>query len=72
MRNKIFRWVTGMVILVILFIFMAGCRATVMLAPPPVILTPAPPPPPPPPGTWVPGHYEWDGRAWIWIPGYLR
>jgi hypothetical protein len=50
-------------------------------APPPVEMAPQLPPPPrvepvppPPPGRaevlfWVPGRWQWDGRAWIWLPG---
>ena len=37
---------------------------------------PMPPPrvermPPPPPGAyiWRPGHWRWDGRTYVWIPG---
>lgn len=49
-----------------------------------VIISPyAPPPPryevapPPPPGrhsfvVWDPGHWNWDGRAWVWISGHYE
>jgi hypothetical protein len=47
-----------------------------------IIAPHAPPPPrheripPPPPGrpaeivVWDPGHWHWDGRAWVWRPGH--
>jgi hypothetical protein len=30
------------------------------------------PPPPGPPGrvVWVHGRWNWDGRAWVWLPGH--
>jgi hypothetical protein len=32
-----------------------------------------PPPDPWRPGpVWVPGHWVWDGWAWVWQPGYWR
>jgi hypothetical protein len=46
--------------------------------PPPVVVVHPPPPPlryepvpPPPPGTyvWRPGHWEWVGNTYAWIPG---
>jgi len=49
-----------------------------------VIISPYAPPPPryevvpaPPPGrhsfvVWDPGHWNWDGRQWIWIPGHYE
>ena len=44
------------------------------------IVAPMPPPPPryevvPPPARpaeivqWRPGHWHWDGRAYVWVPG---
>jgi hypothetical protein len=43
-----------------------------------VITRPAPPPPraeyqPPPPterAVWDPGHWNWDGREYVWIGGH--
>jgi hypothetical protein len=47
------------------------------------IIAPRPPPavryevvPPPPPQraevvTWDPGHWHWDGREWVWMPGHF-
>lgn len=41
--------------------------------------TPPPPPPvavetvwapPAPNAIWVAGHYEWNGAAYVWVPGY--
>jgi hypothetical protein len=28
------------------------------------------PPPPTPRHVWVDGFYRWDGRAYVWAPGY--
>jgi hypothetical protein len=28
------------------------------------------PPPPSPRHVWVDGYYRWDGRSYIWAPGY--
>lgn len=28
------------------------------------------PPPPSPRHVWVAGFYRWDGRAYVWAPGY--
>lgn len=36
--------------------------------PPPVRYEVAPPPPSPE-HVWVAGHWSWDGRAHLWIPG---
>jgi WXXGXW repeat (2 copies) len=62
---------------------LSGCVAYA-LAPRPVVVGEvvaplAPPPPrvevvPPPPRPvetveWRPGHWHWDGRAYVWIPG---
>jgi hypothetical protein len=43
-----------------------------------VVVRPAPPPPraemqPPPPGeraVWDPGHWNWNGRDYAWVPGH--
>jgi len=62
-------------------LLLGGC---VVAAPPPprraVIVTPPPPAPaapgevvPPAPGpglVWVPGHYAWNGAAYVWRPGF--
>jgi len=47
-----------------------------------VIIAPSAPPPPryevvpaPPPQryvVWDPGHWNWDGRGWIWVPGHYE
>jgi hypothetical protein len=37
---------------------------------PPVRDDYAPAPPLPEATTWVPGHYEWNGRAYFWIDGH--
>ena len=31
-----------------------------------------PPPPPPPPGRmiWRPGHWNWNGVRYVWVPGH--
>ena len=27
-------------------------------------------PPPSPRHVWISGYYNWDGRAYVWVPGY--
>jgi hypothetical protein len=44
-----------------------------VMAPPPPVVAPEPLPPPPGPVeamVWVPGHYEWSGRAYYWVHGH--
>ncbi len=40
--------------------------------PPAMRYEPLPPPPPGPPlsWTWLPGHWVWNGRGYVWVPGY--
>lgn len=73
MKWKLITLIAGFIILASMLICLSGCVTTVVAAPAPgvVVVTPNAPPPPPP-GAWVPGHYEWDGHAWIWIPGHWR
>lgn len=33
------------------------------VVPPVIVVTP-------PPAFWVPGHWAWNGFAWLWVPGY--
>jgi hypothetical protein len=55
---------------VLLGAMLAGGAASAQMGPPP------PPPierygPPPHPGwAWRGGFYRWDGRRYIWVPGY--
>ncbi len=74
MKHNLYRWIACLLVLATILIFMSGCVTTVVATPPPgvVIVAPGAPPLPPPPGAWVPGQYEWDGRAWIWVPGHWR
>jgi hypothetical protein len=45
-----------------------------------VYITPAPPPirrevippAPYPGGVWIPGHWRWNGRRYVWMGGYYR
>lgn len=30
------------------------------------------PPPPAPDQHWVAGHWNWDGRDYVWVPGYYH
>ena len=30
------------------------------------------PDPPSPEHHWVAGHWSWDGRAYVWVPGYYQ
>jgi hypothetical protein len=39
-------------------------------APPPVREDYAPTLPPPEAASWMPGHYEWNGRAYFWVAGH--
>jgi hypothetical protein len=39
-------------------------------APPAVREDYAPAPPSPEATSWVPGHYEWNGRAYFWVGGH--
>lgn len=38
-------------------------------APPPPKVEPPPPPAPMPTTIWVAGFWQWNGRAWVWVPG---
>jgi hypothetical protein len=57
---------------------LAGCAAPEPRPPAHVVVTiPAPPPPraeyqPPPPterAVWDPGHWNWNGRDYVWVGG---
>ena len=73
MRLQLIRWVTGSLILVTSLIYITGCTATFVEGPPPPPARVVVPAPPPPPGHgWVPGHWEWDGKAWLWIQGHWQ
>ena len=56
--------------IIILFVsLMASCAGTVTIAPPPppvetVIVRPSPR------HVWVPGHYAYRGRRYVWVDGY--
>ena len=37
--------------------------------PPPALLTEVVPAPPPG-QVWEPGHWQWDGKVYLWVPGH--
>ena len=52
---------------------LAGCVATYPMLHPPIPPIRAEQVPAPPRSSvvliWQPGHYDWNGRAYVWVPG---
>ena len=71
----------GRAVLVACLLVLAGCVVEPASAPPPgsyaVVAPMAPPPPrvevipvaPSPVHIWAPGHWHWDGREYVLVPG---
>ncbi len=76
----------GLVAVPLLGLALSACYAAPAPPPPAQaeveVVAPQPPPPlraevipPPAPEhrefmAWNPGHWRWDGREWIWVPGH--
>ena len=65
------RWAT-----LVFAIGLIGATIAPAIAQPPPPYPPVPPPryeaPPPPPRggyAWVPGHWQWNGVHYVWLPG---
>lgn len=47
-------------------------RVTYVEREPPPVRYERMPPPPSRDHHWVAGHWSWDGRAYVWVPGYYH
>jgi WXXGXW repeat (2 copies) len=54
-----------------LLVLLAACATRSPPAPIPAAMpeTIPKPPPSPVPLTWQPGHWDWTGRSYVWVPG---
>ena len=74
MRKKpwALRLMLGMFVASVLLASVSPARAArvyVSIVPPPVQIE-VPGPPPTPTHVWIGGYHRWDGRAYVWVPGY--
>lgn len=53
----------------VLAVGIADAQVVVRAAPPPMRVERRPPRPGPR-YAWIDGYYRWDGRAYVWVPGY--
>ena len=56
---------------VVAMLLLAGCAASAPPAPIPAPMSEVIPKPPvsPVPLTWQPGHWDWTGSSYVWVPG---
>jgi hypothetical protein len=45
-------------------------QEVIVRVPPPPARVESTPPPPSPYHVWDPGHWRWDGRRYVWVPGH--